>query len=1051
MADLDAELAALEAEVENEAKAENQKNVANKSNYSNKNQNYGNNKPQPQPKKTNVNNNYNGYRNDEKGLEDFLNSDDTTNQNNNNYNNYNYQSKTNNNYSNYSNNNNNYSNYSNHHNQYNNYNNYNNNNNNYYNPQKNNQQNNYQNKNQNQYNNMSSHTQVKQKPQNQYNNMNPHAQVKQKPQNQNQYQNQPKIDPKNSSKTQVISKAKQQQSEPKEDIYPIKQENMYHKLKEMKSITVLEEEIALCDKIIAFKKKRGLEYDDWESKKDLAQLQLNNTKSLIESGNINFDAYKKLIMGELAYEKKILQFTENDKMSKPYELAEIKRRIEQRIKVINDELTQNIDEEEGDEEPKQPEQKSTINNPNKEPVNNQKSNSKISNNTGNKTAVNPKMSQPQNIPQDSDPREKASTQIVSNNKKNNINPQSHHHLNQIPKQYIIQKKVLVTDPKTGKQMYVMKNVVDPKYEQALKQKALQTNQNKPAPDNKNQQHIIQQKVLVTDPKTGKQMYVMKNVVDPKYANQINNENKLKQAQDQMKAQTSIIRPKANINEEIKKYQLYINTLIKEYTEAKEYFKRNGQEQLANKSRQDLRILLAAKQKVDMGRYKEVKLNLLPKTITPEYIFGYTEAERTNKFKIVLTQLIKDKKEIDDKMNSIMEKMKKLRKKDLEKAKEAVKPKLDEMKQKRDNIVKVMESLKEKFRDKWTPAPEYGKVMEEEKIEKVSYEGAVFGLKIKVGKTDYDKDKTFLKLRLEANKNKIMTKEVHLKQMGDYNEEWRWDFNGDEFKNIAKGFLYIELFRQHTFSDDKKGEGKIDLGNIRRGTPFKSECKIEIESKRVVPTIMFLITPIMPEGKKYYESVQKEKIKITKIYPAFTGKQQVELPSDKPQQIQNQQPQNEVAPKNQNLNQQKVNNNKPNPTANTNTNQAQNMPKLDKSKFKPEELEDVDFIDNLNTLKVLEFKIKELEDKMKKIDGRTPREMLTKKVKMNVKKKQLEEGMGDGSITPKDYMELMKVQLEHDQLLGIYFKQNNEEQKLKVVMGRIALIKQEIEELKPLVK
>ena len=35
MADLDAELAALEAEVENEAKAENQKSLANKSNYSN--------------------------------------------------------------------------------------------------------------------------------------------------------------------------------------------------------------------------------------------------------------------------------------------------------------------------------------------------------------------------------------------------------------------------------------------------------------------------------------------------------------------------------------------------------------------------------------------------------------------------------------------------------------------------------------------------------------------------------------------------------------------------------------------------------------------------------------------------------------------------------------------------------------------------------------------------------------------------------------------------------------------------------------------------------
>ena len=93
-------------------------------------------------------------------------------------------------------------------------------------------------------------------------------------------------------------------------------------------------------------------------------------------------------------------------------------------------------------------------------------------------------------------------------------------------------------------------------------------------------------------------------------------------------------------------------------------------------------------------------------------------------------------------------------------------------------------------------------------------------------------------------------------------------------------IYTELYRQHTFSDDKKGQGKIDLGNIRKGTSFKAECKIEIESKRVEPTILFLITPIMPEGKKIYETTQKESIKITKIYPAFTGKQQVELSSDK---------------------------------------------------------------------------------------------------------------------------------------------------------------------------
>ena len=1048
MADIDAELAELEAEVEKEAKADN-KSKENKTISNAKKQTYSNNKLQTQQKQ-NVNN-YNGYGNDVTNLEDFLNSDDISNNNKNNFNyqnnysNYNYNNsnnnymnnnKYNNNYNNNNNknpyrvNNNNYNNYNNNNNS--NYYKTNNNNNNYYN--NNNNNNYYFNNNQHQKNNPQNYYQnssnsSKNQNQNQY-----QTQVKPKTQNQNhnQPQAQPKIDPKNSSKTQILTKSKEQTHEPKEDIYPSKQENMYHKLKEMKSLTVLEEEIALCDKIISYKKKRGLEYDTWESKKDLAQLQLSNTRSLIESGNMDFEAYKKLIISQLAYEKKILKFTESDKISKPHELAEIKRRIEQRINVISKELTQNIEE-------------SQVESKIQEPKNNQKSNIQKQNESGSKTTINPKSSLPKIIPQDSDPNEKNKT---GNNNKNIP-------INQTPKQYIIQQKVLVTEPKTGKKMYVMKNVIDPKYEMALKQQKAQLsnqNHNKAPIDNNKNQHIIQQKVLVTDQKTGKQMYVMKNVVDPKYAQQkqlndktennqkmpLNNQNNPKndlKLQEQKEAQNKI-------KEEIKKYQLYINTLIKEYTEAKEYFKKNNQEALANKSRKDLAILISAKQKVDMGRYKEVKLNTLPKAITPEYIYGYTENERMQKFKIILSQLIKDKNEIDEKMKSILEKMKKLRKKDLEKAKEQVKPKLDEMKSKRDNITKLMEVLKEKYKDKWTPAPEFSKVMVEDKIEKVSYEGAIFGLKIKVGKTDYDKDKTYLKLRLEVNKNKIMNKNVELKQLGDYNEEWKWDFNGDEFKSIAKNYLYVELFRKHTFSDDKKGEGKIDLGNIKRGTPFKSECKIEIESKRVEPTISFLISPIMPEGKKYYETTQKEAIKVTKIYPAFNGKQQIELPSDKNPQTQNQ-PKTVETQKNPNQNQNK------NIPVQPKENKAVpgNEPKLDKSKFKPEELEDVDIIDNLNTLKVLDFKIKELEAKMKKIDGRTPREMLQKKVKMGAKKKQIEQAMGDGSVSPNDYMELIKAQLEHDQLLALYMKQNNEEEKYKIIMGRITLIKQEMEELK----
>ena len=60
-------------------------------------------------------------------------------------------------------------------------------------------------------------------------------------------------------------------------------------------------------------------------------------------------------------------------------------------------------------------------------------------------------------------------------------------------------------------------------------------------------------------------------------------------------------------------------------------------------------------------------------------------------------------------------------------------------------------------------------MVEDRIEKISYEGAIFGLKIHVGKTDYDKDKTYLKIALQVNQNKVLGKQVNLKQMGDYNE------------------------------------------------------------------------------------------------------------------------------------------------------------------------------------------------------------------------------------------------------------------------------------------
>ena len=127
-------------------------------------------------------------------------------------------------------------------------------------------------------------------------------------------------------------------------------------------------------------------------------------------------------------------------------------------------------------------------------------------------------------------------------------------------------------------------------------------------------------------------------------------------------------------------------------------------------------------------------------------------------------------------------------------------------------------------------------------------------------------------------------------------------------------------------------------------------------------------------------------------------------------------------------------------------------KIDRSIFKEEELNDVDFfIDNLNSLKVLKERLKHIEGVIAKIDGRTPRELMQKKIKINVKIKQFESQMSEGEFTPNDYLVLMEQQLKHDLILCKFFKQENEINKAKIVYNRINLLNEEINELKQFIK
>ena len=136
----------------------------------------------------------------------------------------------------------------------------------------------------------------------------------------------------------------------KVDLYSETTENIYHKLNTMKSLGVLNNEKEQCDAIIKYKKSNGFDdYDVWEGKKDLIDAQITNVTNLVESGVMDLDKYKEYITQELNYEKQLLEVVDKDKKLPTCEIPVVKGRIQKRIDLINQELTESPEEEEEEE------------------------------------------------------------------------------------------------------------------------------------------------------------------------------------------------------------------------------------------------------------------------------------------------------------------------------------------------------------------------------------------------------------------------------------------------------------------------------------------------------------------------------------------------------------------------------------------------------------------------------------------------------------------------------------------------------------------------------
>ena len=694
-----------------------------------------------------------------------------------------------------------------------------------------------------------------------------------------------------------------------DDLYPLQQEKIFHRVNQMKSLTVLEKEIKLCNFIIEFKKNKKADYKEWENKISEATTKLNDIKSKVESGEMDFEEYKKMISTELAYEQKLLNtYVPKDQTSTPTQLEEIKKRINERIIIINKEINNEIEDEEEEKESKEKKEEKS-------------------------------------------------------EKSENIN---------------------------------------------------QTTQDK-----------------------------------------------------------------SQSNEE--KTKLYVDLLLQQYLSARDYFKENDFKEQEKDCIEKCKQIIIAKKKLQNGNISEVNLGELPKSIKPEYIYGCSEDERTSKFKEILSELIKQKDEIDQKKKSYMEKLKKLNKKDFAKIKDTAKNVLDSYQSKIDKYNETIESIKEKFKDKWVPAPEFCRVEEDDRVEKINNDIPEYTMRIHIGKTNYEKDNVSLKVKLK-NGEKELTKEVHLKGNKDFNETWDWKFEKNEFKYLFKNELEIELDRSYWYKfggSNTKGIAKIDLRSLKDNTELIGDYKIELVSKRTTPSINISINLRTPFADKQYETIKKEVFNVKKIFPPFNPKA-ASIPGSAPskpsintsENISKEKPQINLKEKQiekekkiiikpeikkeekniENKSEEKMlenkMENKKEKEINAETPElTQQQQKIDKSIFKEEELADVDGVDYLNSLKVLEYKLKILEAQIAKISGRTPRELMQKKIKMSCKIKMFQQQMGDGDVTPKDYYNLLAQQLTHDNSLFAYFKQEKDLEKAKLVAIRIKLMNEEIEELK----
>ena len=537
--------------------------------------------------------------------------------------------------------------------------------------------------------------------------------------------------------------------------------------------------------------------------------------------------------------------------------------------------------------------------------------------------------------------------------------------------------------------------------------------------------------------------------------------------------------------EINRLTEVVTERLKEYREALQYFKTNDFPELQKQAINKANKINLELRKIQSGKWNQVNEFDLPDPITPEFIYGHDKEERNRRFEKLISEFSKEKDLIQEEMNNKIEEMRKLPKGKQKQAMEMAKPELDAMKVKRIKYEKNISVLREQYQNKWVPAPLFGEDEEETSVEKINPSIPGNTLRIIFGSTNYiKKKKLFFVVRIEPEYN--LEKTFEQDSPGNWSQQIDFEVT-ENYSKLYNARIEVEIFRKKLFKEKHKGKFVISLAPLKSHNEFvENECKIELDSKREGIKCAVGVKVRKALKEKEYTILRKTTFKISKMYPPFNvkgpntagainfgvqapkvtaealnlvnsgaasnierapAKAPAKVPARAPAkapvkaQVKTQVKAPAHAPVRTQINQGEQKQSAPIKK------QGGGGPKIivDKSEFSEEELNDPDNINNLKTLMVLDFKQKKYEDISKKIDGRTPKELMQRIIKIKCKKNILNDSLGE-DIGPQDYLLLLKSTFDHDKKLAAYFNQIKDTEKAKLVSERLPLLIKETEEL-----